>query len=260
MDPLDADGVVKLLEARYAWPDYIFATEFPYRAEDGRNRLADAVAVPTYASRNYELHVFEVKVSRADWLRELSDGAKAHPEADRLWLAVGHSDVAKPDELPAGWGLLAPYGSGIRVLKQAKPMHESRPQWDRAFVVQPARKAHKAAWGRYGVNEREVFERGRQAALDQLARQGNGEYKASETLKAITKATNLWFMQGGEKDDVAFLERVWKVGTAVIGDHRYSEATQYAERLERAAQECIEHAKRLREALATVEPKPVEAT
>lgn len=67
------------------------------------------------------LHGHEVKVSRGDWLRELQDPSKAAAWSrycDRWWL-VAPSGVARPDELPAGWGLMEVAGSGLRVTVQA---------------------------------------------------------------------------------------------------------------------------------------------
>lgn len=62
--------------------------------------------IPTVSRRL--LHGHEVKVQRSDWLRELRDPSKADAwrrYCDRWWLVTPHG-VAKPEELPAGWGLI----------------------------------------------------------------------------------------------------------------------------------------------------------
>ncbi|MCL6424454.1 hypothetical protein Bequi_13875 [Brachybacterium sp. JHP9] len=93
-------------------------------------READAIALdehaapwserkddPDHGYHDRDVHGFEVKVSRADWLREL---ATHHPEfasrwkshawgryCTHWWLVVPDPRIVAPGELPAGWGLLA---------------------------------------------------------------------------------------------------------------------------------------------------------
>lgn len=83
----------------------------------GAERTADAVVVETWKSRGYAITGIEIKASRSDWLRELKNPAKAEPIhkfCDRWLLAVGHQSVVGPGELPAGWGLLVPYGAKLQ--------------------------------------------------------------------------------------------------------------------------------------------------
>lgn len=60
---------------------------------------------------------FEVKTSRSDWLRELKDPSKS--EAWRRYCThfyvVAPRGVVNKDELPAGWGLILPRGSGLAI-------------------------------------------------------------------------------------------------------------------------------------------------
>lgn len=63
-----------------------------------------------------DIHGFEVKVSRADWLREKRTHDEEFPAAwksypwgrycTHWWLVVPHKDIVQPGELPEGWGLL----------------------------------------------------------------------------------------------------------------------------------------------------------
>lgn len=76
----------------------------------GGTRYADAVAVNLWKSRGYAVHGFEIKVSRADWMRELKNPAKADEVfgyCDHWWV-VAAPGIVRPEELPAGWGLLEP--------------------------------------------------------------------------------------------------------------------------------------------------------
>ena len=73
-------------------------------------RTADFVAQDTWEAQGLPLHGHEVKVSRADWLKELSDPDKAAAikrYCDRWWLVVPDKRIVHPDELPPDWGLMA---------------------------------------------------------------------------------------------------------------------------------------------------------
>lgn len=114
-------SVVELLRARYTrnagnGPEYAFMRGVRNAAGYGATRSFDAVAIALWPSRHLELTIFEVKVSRSDWLREL----KANPNggttlddkaghalelADRF-VVVAPAGIVRLDELPPGWGLL----------------------------------------------------------------------------------------------------------------------------------------------------------
>jgi len=69
---------------------------------------------------------FEVKASRSDWLNELKNGQKADDLAkycDYWYLVVGDKDFVKEGELPKTWGLIAPSGSGMSVIVEAKELN-----------------------------------------------------------------------------------------------------------------------------------------
>jgi hypothetical protein len=67
----------------------------------------DALVVALWPSERHDLHAFEVKCSRTDWLREIRpDTSKS--ERTRLlcdtFTVVAPVGVVRPGELPAGWG------------------------------------------------------------------------------------------------------------------------------------------------------------
>ena len=69
--------------------------------------------------------VFEVKVSRADFLNTFGGKKNAHAKARMEPVGTAHwvvadKDVCKPEELPDFWGLLTPYGSGLTEKKIPK--------------------------------------------------------------------------------------------------------------------------------------------
>lgn len=95
--------------------EYAFLTHVRNDGGFAANRTFDAVSVSLWPSRGYEIHVFEVKVSRSDWLRELKDPAKSNDAwalGDRYSI-VATAGVVDPAELPAGWGLVEAYGAKL---------------------------------------------------------------------------------------------------------------------------------------------------
>jgi hypothetical protein len=91
----------------------------------GGPRYADAVAMSLWPSDGLELLGFEIKLTRADWLKELSDDKKAvavQKYCDRWYLVVPEDTkdkIVKDGELPANWGLMTAGHSGIKVVVQA---------------------------------------------------------------------------------------------------------------------------------------------
>ena len=135
--------IVAALMKRYPPPEWAF---FPQaRSGTGHSQLprtADAVAMNLWPSRGMEVHGFEVKVNRTDFLAELKEPEKADSIArycDRWWLAIaggygdGETGIVRPGELPAAWGLLALRFGHMQCLKEA-PKLDPVPL-DRAFVA-----------------------------------------------------------------------------------------------------------------------------
>jgi len=69
--------------------------------------------------------VFEVKVSRNDFLNTFGGRDTPHAKARMKPVGTAHwvvaeKGVCKPDELPDFWGMLTPYGAGLTELKRPK--------------------------------------------------------------------------------------------------------------------------------------------
>lgn len=76
----------------------------------------DAIVMDLWPSSGLVLHGFEVKISRADWLRELRQPWKSErflQLLDLWWVVAADDRIVLPSELPDGWGLLVarPEGS-----------------------------------------------------------------------------------------------------------------------------------------------------
>ncbi|MFJ6044477.1 hypothetical protein [Brachybacterium paraconglomeratum] len=107
---------------RYACAEHV-ASHSGWTTADGRYgdpRRADFIAQDCWSHQGLLLHGHEVKVSRSDWLVELRDPSKAVTRyCDRWWLVAADRSIVR-DDLPDGWGLLAPGKDGrLRVFKRA---------------------------------------------------------------------------------------------------------------------------------------------
>lgn len=124
------------LRLAHPLPEYVTLFEVPESTGTHYGSRADALVITTLASRGFEMCGFEFKVSRADWLGELKNPAKADRIArycDR-WCVFAPSGVVREAELPVGWGLweLLPAG-GIR--RSVQPATREPEPMPRAFVA-----------------------------------------------------------------------------------------------------------------------------
>jgi hypothetical protein len=88
-------------------------------------RIADYIAIDTWASSGYALHGHEVKVTRSDLLAELRQPEKAEAFArycDYWWLVIPTKELLRPtDAIPETWGVMVVVaGSKLRVLRSAR--------------------------------------------------------------------------------------------------------------------------------------------
>lgn len=112
--------VADLLRLRHTAPgnggsgEHAFLTQVRNAAGFDASRTFDAVALNLWPSRGLTLHVFEIKVSRSDWARELGKPDKAEDAcrvADRFSI-VAPAGCVKDEELPPTWGLIEVQGEG----------------------------------------------------------------------------------------------------------------------------------------------------
>lgn len=98
-------------------------------------RTFDAMAVSLWPSRGHTFDIYEIKVSRSDWQRELNKPDKAEDAckiADRFWI-IAPAGCVRDGELPPTWGLLEITGDGddkpwkLRLAKQAPLLTKAKP-------------------------------------------------------------------------------------------------------------------------------------
>lgn len=129
--------VMLAVQTRYSGKAWAFLPQVRRGRGFGAQAIADAIAMSLWPSRGLEIHGFEIKVSRGDWLRELRKPAKADMIfrlCDRWWLAVGDASIVRDGELPPTWGLLTPVGKSLVPYVQAPKLTPTDPL-DRDFVA-----------------------------------------------------------------------------------------------------------------------------
>lgn len=159
-------AIWKAMQGRFCAPAWALFQEVGDSTGHARSHSADAVAMSLWPSRGLDLHGFEFKSSRADWLRELKNPQKADaiaPFCD-FWSVVAHSaevcNSDRVDELPREWGLFVLAGKTLRQVK-APIKREHVTPIDRPFLAALLRRAHEV------VNTNPELEKARQEGWDE---------------------------------------------------------------------------------------------
>ena len=129
-----------LLRKRYAGLQWFLAFEVREAAgyQKATHRTADAIAMNVWPSQGHVIHGFEIKVSRADWRKELEDPDKAaamQALCDYWWL-VAPAKVAELSEIPPTWGFMQAAATRLNIVRDAPLLGPlgTRPM-DRSFVA-----------------------------------------------------------------------------------------------------------------------------
>lgn len=153
------------LRARFCGPEWALFFEVADATGARHRRWADAVAINLFPSRGLEIHGFEVKVSRSDWLRELKNPEKSVPVqqyCDRWWIVAPAATIA-PGELPPTWGQFEAQAAGKIRQIVAAPKLTAKPV-TREFVAAMLRRASELDAGEVGA-----------AVAAEVARQREGD-------------------------------------------------------------------------------------
>jgi hypothetical protein len=145
-------------------------------------RTADAIAMNAWPSRGLEVHGFELKTYRGDWLRELKQPEKAESVfafCDRWWIVTPEpvseaSAIVSPSELPPTWGLITVNADGRPTANTPAPKLMPAPL-DRTFIASILRSLQKCETPEARVEAAfkqgrdEGFKAGQQSALHRLS-------------------------------------------------------------------------------------------
>lgn len=194
----NAEELFEMIERRFRSPEWAVLPGVSNATGSRIQRRCDALAMNLWPSRGLEIHGFEIKVSRADFLRELKDPEKAEKIArycDRWWLVVGGTDIVKDGELPPAWGLLVARGDSLRLKKDAPQL--SPAEMSRSFLAAMLRTALTSSGGARKLaaekkaSREEGYEAGREAH-DHYHKHLQAEItSANEKLEKLTRALGL---------------------------------------------------------------------
>lgn len=166
----------QLLKERYPLPEWIFIPQVSNGTGGYHRRTADAIALNCYPSRGMELHGFEIKVTKQDWLSELRNPKKSvavQRYCDRWWLVISKSEFVEQGTLPPTWGMMEVICDKkikLNVVVQAPPLKDPR-QLDRPFVASILRNASAIVTPQAKLDEayKEGYEQGKEC-LDKFSK------------------------------------------------------------------------------------------
>lgn len=136
-----ARDVLNAVFARHDGPEWVRFSEVADDTGSRIKRRADAVCMNIWPSKGYAIHGFEIKVSRADFIKEMQDITKATAVSrfcDFWWLATP-AGLVSVDEVPVAWGLMELCGQTLRIKKQAPASDPEAPT--RGFMSAMLRKS-----------------------------------------------------------------------------------------------------------------------
>ena len=233
------------LSNRYCQPEWAF---FPQvRSSTGSaSRVADGIAMNMYASRKYEIHGFEVKVSRSDWLNELKNPQKADEifsYCDKWWLVVSDKDIVQNGELPKGWGLMVVRGKGL--------VAKVRAEYIKAEIVSLGFIASLLRSASEGMIPRDSIDQQVAAAWDRGEK--SQEYKIESAERTTSKYKNIietFERESGVKIDEWSVsedaERIGKLLRSILGGEKLKQNLDYDLRqIGRGAESILEEIKKI---------------
>lgn len=204
-------------------------------------RHADAVAIGIWPSTGHQVHGFEVKVSRTDFLNEMKDPSKSQAifRFCHRWSLATPPGLVRVDELPPNWGLVTFDGKSLRTVRAA-PLLAPEPM-TAGFVAALVRRAGEIDAGLLA----EAEAKGKKAAEDvfkanvERSRRDVTERSTAEAKEAIEfqnkmkEALGTDFLVAWNVPDLALAYRF--VTKAQMGG-RWNSVAEVVGRLEGAAE------------------------
>lgn len=175
--------LANMLAKRYERPKWALFTEVNH--EIGGGRRADAIAVAMWRSLGLEVHGFEFKSYRSDWLREIKDPSKAEGVfrfCDRWFLVAGDA-VAKEHEIPSPWGWLCARGKSLQIQKPAPKLQPD--VLDRRFICSVLRLEDKRR--RLDPGIRREYQRGFEEGVSSIVNQNEAASRKYDELAAAVQ-------------------------------------------------------------------------
>lgn len=127
-----------LIASKYPLPEWAIFYELNkgvgWRGTEGR---IDMAAINCWPSKHHTRVAFEMKRSRGDWLKELSNPTKrkwCEANFHETWFVVAHG-VAKDVEVPEGWGLMIATKQADKLIKRIPARHREIDPLDEGLAI-----------------------------------------------------------------------------------------------------------------------------
>lgn len=214
---------------------------------DRSPRRFDGIAISLWPSMGEIVHGFEIKASRADFLNEIRQPAKAGSLmrwCDFWWL-VCPPGIAQDHEVPATWGILNVLPSGLRQKRrgpQLKPIQRDADWW-RCMLLRKSRRDYRTP-DELEIARREGFKEGRESGIEEGKR---GTDYTERTYQALVKRVDAFEEASGIRLD-QWSETSNAQAAALFKALRGKPYHSVASTVARAARQAEESAKALREA------------
>jgi hypothetical protein len=235
----------------------VYLTEVTAPGNSGRR--ADAIHIGLWQSRGAgRIDVCELKVSRADFRRELDKPQKAEawwPYSTTFSIVSPGVDITPPEELPPGWGLMVPGPRGRRFKTVVKP-EEREPKLTIGLLMTLLKNTETSRVNDLRLQadrmNRDFYER-----LEKVRRERGvvspKDAKRLELMERLEKAMDLELGEYAWRDQIEPEHAAAGLAQFMRGAASRMKAREVAEQeaasLERVAVRAMEEAKELRKAL-----------
>ena len=240
---MTAHDIITALSARYKAPEYAFLTDVRNSVGfSSKVRTADAMAMSLWPSRGLYMTGFEVKISRADWKKELEQPEKAEELARfcRNWFIACPDKLIDKDEVPPGWGLIyVKEDGGLRYPRVAPEHAVVEPTW--MFFASLMRDVVETWVPQSLVNQR-IEAATRERMTRKIEQEGYELKEAKRKLEKMRENIAAFEAESGIKIDRYSDHFNREIGAAVAAFRKWQgipheELRQIAERVNRLSQE-----------------------
>lgn len=182
---------------------------------EGNNRQCDYLAINSWPGKGLQVIGHEIKVSKADWRKELEQPEKAEDFARycrRWWVVMPYKLASQVQhEVPPAWGLLGVQPSRTMELISA-PAREPEPLpawWWIGWMAQIDRQEKRDTQRRVQI---EVHKAVDQARAQWEAREGRGQVRADEAAVALREKVTEFTRRTGIDINRAWAPHADKMG------------------------------------------------
>lgn len=200
--------------------EWVLLREVPDATSWSKTRTADAIAFGCWRSVGIAIHGYEIKVARADWLREIQQPEKSEAFVQRCnyWWVAAPEGVVKPEEMPANWGLreVRRQGDSFSVKVRKAATHNPEPKLDVAFACALARCAFRRAPAI--ADHEKALKRAKEEGIkegEELQVRRNGESWLKRDFDELKESVEKFEKESGVKIDVGYSWNVEECAKAV---------------------------------------------